>query len=655
MSLSLYSVFHLNLAFSAIEVEQRREVIERCYWPLLNIIESENWPCGVELSGWTLEQISQIDSSWTSKALSLVEKGLVEIVGSGYCQVIGPLVPGVVNEKNLEIGWSTYERVLGVLPNLLLVPEQAYSAGYAEIVRRFGVQRLVMEWNNPRGVHPEWDQTLLYNPQVLLTAAGEAISVLWNHSITFQKFQRYAHGELDQDDFLSWLSSHYEKGQGGSFSLYGNDAEVFDFRPGRFLSEEPIQSEGEWTRIQELVQRLHDDGRFQFVLPHQVLDGAGDGDVTGLSLETSGQPVPVKKQAKYNLVRWAVTGRDDFYINSRCHEILEKFSFQGQVTQEEWKNLLYLWSSDFRTHITENRWELFLKRLEIAHVREVEFETLEESQTRASSNRRKPRLWSISTDADSRFLKISSKRLDLTLNLRRGLAIHSWTDHALSDLPILGTLPLGTFESMNLGADYYSGHLTFHPPGQPQATDLVAVSPSIEEHQDYITLKAVIPTPLGEIVKTISVFPEEGRLEIDYVTRFNATLGSYRFGYITPFIQEFPGKELSYVTHLGGNIAEEFALGSKSFDHGASVSNLISASHALGATEGYVELTDGTWIIRASLANYARGAVGMISHRNEAGERLSRLFFSAGEVDDTRQFNARTDTRVGLEIQSFRA
>ncbi len=38
-TLQLFALFHLNLAFSSIEEEQRAEVIARCYWPLLRLAE----------------------------------------------------------------------------------------------------------------------------------------------------------------------------------------------------------------------------------------------------------------------------------------------------------------------------------------------------------------------------------------------------------------------------------------------------------------------------------------------------------------------------------------------------------------------------------------------------------------------------------------
>jgi len=39
-TLNLFALFHLNLAFSSIEEEQRGDVIARCYWPLLR----KAWP-----------------------------------------------------------------------------------------------------------------------------------------------------------------------------------------------------------------------------------------------------------------------------------------------------------------------------------------------------------------------------------------------------------------------------------------------------------------------------------------------------------------------------------------------------------------------------------------------------------------------------------
>ena len=40
--LKLYTAFHLNLAFSSIPQEQYALAIDRCYWPMIDILEKFN-------------------------------------------------------------------------------------------------------------------------------------------------------------------------------------------------------------------------------------------------------------------------------------------------------------------------------------------------------------------------------------------------------------------------------------------------------------------------------------------------------------------------------------------------------------------------------------------------------------------------------------
>src|SRR5882724_2954449 len=127
-SLHLFAVFHLNLAFSSIEESERASVIERCYWPLLALAATHG-PVGVELTGYTLEEIETRDPHWVGRFRELIAQGKIELVGSGYAQLIGPLVPARVVEANLKIGNEAYNRLLGVAPTLALVNEQAYSGG----------------------------------------------------------------------------------------------------------------------------------------------------------------------------------------------------------------------------------------------------------------------------------------------------------------------------------------------------------------------------------------------------------------------------------------------------------------------------------------------------------------------------------------------
>ena len=73
--LKTFSFFHLNLAYSAIPVEQRKDVIERCYWPLLRLARARQLPFGIEVSAWTLETIAQIDPAWLVELRDLETNG----------------------------------------------------------------------------------------------------------------------------------------------------------------------------------------------------------------------------------------------------------------------------------------------------------------------------------------------------------------------------------------------------------------------------------------------------------------------------------------------------------------------------------------------------------------------------------------------------
>jgi len=270
MTLKLYSFFHLNLAYSAIEQESRSEVIKNCYWPLLELAKNKNMPFGIELSGYTLESILKLDPEWVDELAQLVNEGPCELIGSGYSQIIGPLIPHQVTSANLNIGNSVYKRLLGVKPLTALLNEQAFSSGLVNLYRNAGYENVIMEWNNPAKEHPEWNQEWRYFAQRAKGTGSGEINLIWNKSISFQKFQRYAHGEIELQDILKYVKGHQSTSV-RAFPLYGNDVEIFDFRPGRYMTETRIQQEGESDRIYKLYSVLDLESDIEFILPSEVL------------------------------------------------------------------------------------------------------------------------------------------------------------------------------------------------------------------------------------------------------------------------------------------------------------------------------------------------------------------------------------------------
>jgi predicted glycosyl hydrolase (DUF1957 family) len=116
--LNIFAIFHINLCYSSIEEEQKTEVIKKCYWPLLNIIEKLKIPVAIEATGFSLEEIEKRDKTFIKKLKFLINKNYCEFIGSGYCQIIAPLVPAKVNYYNLQIGNRIYSKILKMKDDL---------------------------------------------------------------------------------------------------------------------------------------------------------------------------------------------------------------------------------------------------------------------------------------------------------------------------------------------------------------------------------------------------------------------------------------------------------------------------------------------------------------------------------------------------------
>lgn len=638
-SLNLYQVFHLNLYYSSIEEEQRAEVITRCYWPLLDLAKRYQLPIGIEATGMTLEAIAKIDPAWLGELRELVTDGPCEFIGSGYSQMVGPLVPAEVNAANLRIGHQVYEELLGIRPTIALVNEQAYSGSLVHHYLSHGYDAIMMEWDNPAQQHPEWDPEWRYFPQYACGKNEEAIALIWNKSIAFQQFQRYAHGETCLEDYVSYLTKHVA-GNSRAFPLYANDVEIFDFRPKRYSTEAECQPNKEWGRIERVFEKILHDSRFHLIPPSQVLNSFSAPEAGHfLHLESPQQPIPVKKQGKYNIVRWGVTGRSDSGINALCWKAYDVLKWRDEKHDQDWKELCYLWSSDFRTHITTKRWDNYQIRskafLENLHVpidsSPFPFELPLNSVPISQSPR-----FSQCFDRERMRISIETEHMSVKLNCRRGLAIEQLCFKEISPEPLIVTLPHGFYDDISKGADFYTGHLVLETPGQHKITDLGKLEPRIElaEDGEEILIQGSISSPLGTIHKMLRIASKE--LIISYQLDWEEMpLGSLRLGHITLNPKVFNQHHLYYETHNGGVHPERFPMQGWAIDHGRPVSFLVSASEALGITDGSVEVGDHNQAISVQVDQGKGYLAGLMSYMPVGNSYFCRLSLSGAECDDT--------------------
>lgn len=620
-TLNLFALFHLNLAFSSIEEEQRAQVVRDCYGPVLELA-ARHGPIGIEATAYTLKAIEKCEPAWLEKLGRLIAAGKAELIGSGYAQLIGPLVPSDVVAANLRLGNLSYKEFFGLTPKVALVNEQAYSAGLVGLYLDAGYEALLVDWDNVSSFHPHWKPEFRYAPQRALGNDGRSIPILWTSTVAFQKLQRLAHDDITLADYLGFVAAQQGAGE-RVFCLYASDAEIFGFRPGRYRTEEANQGSEEWRRISAAFAALADNQAMRLISPSRALTVPALHAGETLKLESAAYPVPVKKQRKYNLTRWAVTGRDDIAINAACQRIYAALK-KSKAPDSAWQDLCHLWASDFRTHITETRWQNY--RRDLAAMEE-----------RLGTAAAPPWPDAKGESESARHIEIATPFIHARLDRRRGLAIQS-AGFAPDFTPLVGGIPHGHYDDIALQADWYTGDCVFEAPGEPKVTDLEWAATRIERKANgTVIVHGEIPTALGPVKKTMTFHGDAPR--IDFALEFlweSWGRGSLRLGHITLLPQAFDVGSLSFTTTNGGG-PERFGLAGQSVDHGAPVSFLVSASCALGLTEGWLELGDKSHGVRIEVDRQEAPLIGFLVHRMAGSQLFCQLILSALELDDTRK------------------
>lgn len=621
-----YLVFHLNLAFSSIEAAQREVVIARCYDPLLDLIARRRVPIGIELTGWTLWQIAGIRPDWVERFRGLLADGQCELIGSGYVQLIGPLVPARVNTWNQRLGLTDYQALLGIQPNLALVNEMAYSSGIVSAYLDAGYRGLIMDRDNVRLALNLQHQAYEVIPSHARSPGGAELPVLWSDSILFQKLQRWAHGDIAWDDYLQYFRKRAQSAT-RPLAVYCNDAEIFDFRPGRFLEESALAAESEWRRIDELLHRLQRQEKVEWLSPSAALAASlVDNPHTASSLTSISQPIPVKKQAKYNIARWAVSGRNDLWLNTLCHRRLAQLG--AEASERDQRELCELWASDFRTHITAARWQRLADAL-----RDTEHVPPSPVWRQPTSDISFPE---VTESEDGLFISIRSHDIQMVLNRRRGLTVHRLAFRSQNFEPLVGTLSHGYFDAINYGADFYSGGTVIELPGEHRRiTDLlVPVSVRMEQEAGGLRLVANIDTPLGRLEKTISLEMQGERVSLGYAfPGWTRPRGIVRLATITLLPEAFEGPLV--VSCVNGGAEEETFMVDRECDHSQASSSLVSCTTGFGATDGRFRVGDGCKGVLLSWHPGQCAAFPMLVHHPVSPSHLTRIVFSLSELDDT--------------------
>ncbi|MDX1809327.1 MAG: hypothetical protein R3331_07285 [Sulfurospirillaceae bacterium] len=618
MSKVFYKIYHGNLAFSAIEEEALCEVIDKTYFALLVLIETEGIKVGLELSGYTLEKIQELRPLWIKQFQKLHKKGLIELIGSGYMQMIAPLVPYDVNKQNQLLGLKVYKNILGITPSIVYVNEQTFSLSLVDLYHETGYKAIAMEWNNAYALHQEWPKHYANQP-VLIKGLKKSMPVLWTDSILFQQFQRTVHNQQTIDDyevfFQDYLHNEYKYAP-----IYSSDIEIFNYRPGRFETEAVIEHD-EWKNISALCKFIQQHGSFE--LPSHVLETGLKSDIV-LSLTDASKPILVKKQDKYSLSRWAACGHDANYINTLA---LNYYHTIDKSNLEEWKLCLKYWGSDYRTHTTQKKWKdaiAFLTSKIPNTDKEVEI-----GKDCLYINKIKDKL--VFEKDEYKLVFLSNKGLALD-----SIAIKN------KKLPF-GTMKHGSLSNIGYVADFFTGSSVIESAATKKITDLVCVDNyrfvALEQGRfklsTTINMKGIATEYKAWIIDT-----EKNSLTLQIELQLHELIqGSIRLGAFT-LTSDNTQAPLWYKCKNGGEDYEQYKLTNKKIDQHLSKSLLQSSTSGLGITDGTIIFAEGEKTILSLDINqkYSYPFV-MLQNHPDFDKNLTRLFFSLQEIDDTLKHN----------------
>ncbi|MDQ7032799.1 MAG: hypothetical protein Q9M37_08840 [Desulfonauticus sp.] len=573
MKIPVYAVFHHNLLYSSIPEPHYEYIIRNVYSFLLNLVD-EGIKLGLEFNGWTLEKISEICPQYIEEVKKLEGEGKVELIASSYTQAIFPLIPYEVNKKNIELGIDVFKRIFGKIPEVFLLNEMVYSVGAVKLLKEFGFKCFIFDWvNGIKGNNWKHDIRLWE------VVTNEGLKVLWADTYLTQKFQRFVWEDIDKEDYLAFLGKKVSLNP-FAIPIYVGDAEIFEYIPGSLN----FTKEGkDFAKLKEAFRLVEEAFPVEFCLPSQVVRLRED--IQKISIATADYPVRTKKQEKYNVIRWAVTGRDSAKMNTQCFELYEKI--KNKKDDSLWKNLCFLWGSDFRTNTTDEKYLLFRNLMGYSLLKADEKRKKENFTKKAAKN------FPVNYFNKGRYFIIETPHHKAVLIKNKGLCLKELTFKEKCSTPIIGTVEHGFYEDISYGADFFSFHLLIATKEGKQITDLSAkVEPCYSFEDGYFKVRNKKPIDffLGSLFKEYW-FSET--VKVVYRLYFKELFPmSIRLGFITLLPDAFDKQTLFYETHNGGRKAERFYLEGKEVNLDVPVNYIVTSRGCLGSTEGILTLGD---------------------------------------------------------------
>jgi len=359
--LSLYSIFHGNLNYSSIPKESFHEIIDTCYWPILDAVKNFNFKTGIEFPVNTLKKIETIDPLFIEELRDLIKRKKCEFIFSGQEQIVSPLVPKEINEQNLITGFKEIQRIFRVRPDIAYVHEQIFSNGLIPIYLRTKFKNIMIiyetasqTWNLKRKQD--------FSP-MKIKSNGDKLNVIWNSRNAYQTFQKYVNGKTKKQEYLDFILKNKKK-EDTCFPFYGSDMEIFNYK------NPVLRLKGNRDgvkRFYDILDEINKCNELDFILPSDLMNIFPPSKTTKIC--SAKYPILGKKEESI-VTRWAVCGRDNSKSNSNCYQAFKKIKTLDSFRTESLNSknnylseLVDCWGSDYRTHTEEGKFQSFNKNI----------------------------------------------------------------------------------------------------------------------------------------------------------------------------------------------------------------------------------------------------------------------------------------------------
>lgn len=661
--LLVYSVFHGNLNFSRVPSELHHQILRDCYWPLLRKIEESNIQTGVEMSGWSLKMLNQMDPAFTNELKALWEAGLCEFIGCGYIQSVMPLIPANVNKENLRIGNLVYQELLGSQPSLAFVNEQVYSSSLPRLYKEAGYQGLIVNWDSSRTAIE--NPSLWMRPCKIQSDDGSTLPVLWHSQETSRYLQQYVFDDLPLETLVQRVMRYKPQDSISTYPLYTSDWDIFDFKPWASVPdgfESPYGAE--FDRIGHLFSALSNIDGVEFLTPSNVIKHFEE--LSLVSLHDAEFPITYKKQSEHSMARWSVCGRDSVLMNTQCYELYQLLELlsgeeslndlglnQTEQIRALWEDLCFLWGSDFRTFTTDEKYIQFRNKmgtsLEKARgllsilrktnvVSGVNKECLKNYNEVSIIARHQPEC-----QIDESLGVITTPSVGIQLDADKSGNIRYLSFPNITDIPVINSESTNNRYSEDLIDRAMGGSVQIEDWNgrviNGRVPSRIQYPTNTSESTDFLSVRCVTENDIGTIWKTFKIYRERARVDCEYRFQWADLVPRYfRIYMLSANPEFFDAPSLYYATTNGSNSCERFSLKGHSVKHDEILDPQNTSTCCIGATEGWVVLGDDTKGIGFVTKPYELYSAAMIRYQEQDPDQFKfnmNLVYSLGEHDDT--------------------